>query len=131
MPQKIRDKQIHVFVTERERDTIKRHAARYGMGVGEFIRQALIHTNALTVNVIDTKPLNDICYELTKQGTNLNQLMRFLNTYGLDAFNEKQVVHVMRHLQEIYEQTEDALISLQIEARRHKVIISLEMEEES
>lgn len=73
---RIRDKQVHVFMTEGEREKLKRRARKYGMGVGEFIRQALIHTDALKVTVIDLKPLNRANYELHKAGVNLNALLK-------------------------------------------------------
>ena len=40
------------------------------------------------VRTIDISPLRKLYFELTKQGTNLNQFMKFLNTYGGDAYNK-------------------------------------------
>ena len=36
----------------------------------------------------DTEPLKKAAHELAKQGTNLNQFMKFLNTYGVNVFED-------------------------------------------
>ena len=60
------------------------------------MRSSLIHSDNLTINVIDTSVLSKTLFELHKHGVNLNQLMKFCNTYGLDAFNESHVIPTLR-----------------------------------
>ena len=44
----------------------------------------------LNITMIDVGPIEKIATELHKQGVNLNQLMKFLNTYGIDAYNAEE-----------------------------------------
>ena len=77
-----KDKAILVRVSEEERNVLKQRAANAGVSVSDLVRLALVYSDRLTIQTIDISPLRDLCYELTKQGTNLNQFMKFLNTYG-------------------------------------------------
>ena len=92
------------------------------MSVSDYVRKMLIHGDCSVVT-IDTKPLKGLNFELTKQGTNLNQLMKFLNTYGVKEFDAAVVSHVLDHEYEIHEMVRSALISLSEEAERHHVMI--------
>lgn len=78
-----RDIWLKVRVTDRERETIKRKAAKLGMTVSEYVRTTLIHSDNLNITMIDVSPIEKIASELHKQGVNLNQLMKFLNTSGV------------------------------------------------
>ena len=48
----------------------------------------------------DRASIDKIYHELLKEGTNLNQLMYFLNAQGLPAYNEKAV---FRTLEKVYQ----------------------------
>lgn len=69
-------------MTEHEKEALKRKAAKNGMTVSEYARTLLANSDDATIRVIDTEPLRKAAHELAKQGTNLNQFMKFLNTYG-------------------------------------------------
>lgn len=127
---RVRDKQIKVYVTERERETIKRRARKAGIGVGELVRGTLIHSGDSYIRVIDINPLYKASYRLLKCGTNLNQLMKFLNTYGPDAFDPAKVELVLKKCLKEIGSMNAALISLREEADRHKVVICIEPPEE-
>lgn len=127
---RIRDKQVHVFMTEGEREKLKRRARKYGMGVGEFIRQALIHTDALKVTVIDLEPLNRANYELHKAGVNLNALLKRFNTFNAGAYHEDEVRRAIEAECEAFCGTMDALIALRKAAERHKIAITFTSYEE-
>lgn len=75
-----RDKVIRSRVTDAERKTLLRKAKKMGMTISDYIRFAAIESDNLNITVIDTAPLKKLGYELTKQGVNLNQYMKFLNT---------------------------------------------------
>lgn len=47
--------------------------------MGEYAR-AVLTSDDVSIKVIDTQPLKKAAHELAKQGTNLNQFMKFLNT---------------------------------------------------
>jgi hypothetical protein len=98
------------------------------MSVSDYVRKMLIHGDC-DVTVISTDALDAIDLELTRQGTNLNQLMKFLNTYGERAYDADEVARVLDHEYEVHEQVRSALISLRHEAEAHHVIIDTSVPE--
>ena len=82
-----RETAVLIRLSEREKRTLKRKAANYGMTVSDYARTLLINSDDATIKVIDTEPLKKAAHELAKQGTNLNQFMKFLNTYGVKVFD--------------------------------------------
>ena len=83
-----REVQIKFYATEKERESIRRNAKRAGMKMGEYAR-AVLTSDDVSIKVIDTEPLKKAAHELAKQGTNLNQFMKFLMIqriiFGQDA----------------------------------------------
>ena len=114
---------LKVRVTEKERKTIKRKARKAGMTASDYVRHSLIHSRDGTINVIDTTPLRDAVFELTKQGVNLNQFMKFLNTYGVKAFDAERAEQVLSRECDLLLAVEEALSALQREAARGNVFI--------
>ena len=115
---------LKVRVTDKEREIIKRKAARLGMTVSEYVRTSLIHSDNLNVTMIDVEPVEKIATELHKQGVNLNQLMKFLNTYGVDAYNAEETFRVLTREGDMFLKVSDVLGQLCEEATRHKVYIT-------
>lgn len=85
-----RETAVLIRLSEREKRTLKRKAANYGMTVSDYARTLLINSDDATIKVIDTEPLKKAAHELAKQGTNLNQFMKFLNTYGVKVFDRRK-----------------------------------------
>ena len=83
-----REVQIKFYATEKERESIRRNAKRAGMKMGEYAR-AVLTSDDVSIKVIDTEPLKKAAHELAKQGTNLNQFMKVLNTYGVNALRRE------------------------------------------
>lgn len=123
---RVRDKQIKVYVTERERKMLKRKSEKARMTVSDYVRESLVHSDKLRIVQFDIDPLAKALSELRKQGANLNQLMRFLNTYGADAFDAETVNRRLVDMGNVYVTVMEALISLREEAEKHKVFINLE-----
>lgn len=124
-----KDKFILVRVTEKERDELKKKASRKAMTVSEYIREALIHSDDLTISVIDIRPLKKVIYELSKQGSNLNQFVRVLNTYGIRDYNESLAREILEREGMLFLKVVDALAQLRQEAERHHVnLIETEIE---
>ena len=90
-----KEARVEVRMTDREKKTLKRKAAKYEMTVSEYARTLLIHSDDVTIKVIDTEPLKKAAHELAKQGTNLNQFMKFLNTYGIKVFDVGEAQRVL------------------------------------
>lgn len=114
-------------LTTREKEILKRKAKKVGLTVSDFVRNSLIHSDNLTINIIDTSVLSKTLFELHKHGVNLNQLMKFCNTYGLDAFNENHVIPTLDNERDVFAKTQAALSSIAEEAQRGNVIANLEM----
>lgn len=93
------------------------------MSVTKYIREMLIHASDRPAPVIDITPLLSIDHELKKQGTNLNQLMYFLNSNGIKGYNENEVRRVLGLKGEAYLNVANAIGDLRDEAERHHVII--------
>lgn len=119
-----KEKNILIRVTDKEREIIKRKAARLGMTVSEYVRTTLIHSDNLNITMIDVGPIEKIVTELHKQGVNLNQLMKFLNTYGIDAYNAEETFRVLTHEGDMFLKVSDVLGQLCEEAARYKVYIT-------
>ena len=119
-----KEKNILIRVTDKEREIIKRKAARLGMTVSEYVRTTLIHSDNLNITMIDVGPIEKIATELHKQGVNLNQLMKFLNTYGIDAYNTEETFRVLTHEGDMFLKVSDVLGQLCEEAARYKVYIT-------
>ena len=114
-----RDIWLKVRVTNKEREIIKRKAAKLGMTVSDYVRTALIHSDNLNVTMIDVGPIEEIATELHKQGVNLNQLMKFLNTYGVDVYNAEETYRVLTREGDMFLKVSDVLGQLCEEATRH------------
>ena len=119
-----KEKNILIRVTDKEREIIKRKAAKLGMTVSEYVRTTLIHSDNLNITMIDVGPIEKIATELHKQGVNLNQLMKFLNTYGIDAYNAEETFRVLTHEGDMFLKVSDVLGQLCEEAARYKVYIT-------
>lgn len=91
-----RETAVLIRLSEREKRTLKRKAANYGMTVSDYARTLLINSDDATIKVIDTEPLKKAAHELAKQGTNLNQFMKFLNTYGVNVFDPEEAKLVLQ-----------------------------------
>lgn len=118
-----RSKQVKFYVTDEEFCKLKKRAKNNGMSVGKYLRETAIHASGKPVPVIDVAPLRSIDHELKKQGTNLNQLMYFLNSYGIHDYNEKEVTRVLGLKGDAYVRLSNALGDLRDEAERHHVRI--------
>lgn len=113
-------------MTEREKETLKRKAAKNGMTVSGYARTLLANSDDATIRVIDTKPLKKAAHELAKQGTNLNQFMKFLNTYGIKVFDAGEAQRVLAREVETFMEVAEALAALRREADRNNVHLQIE-----
>lgn len=121
------DNKTHRFelrLTSKEKRILERKARKLGMSVSEYVRTALIHSDHLNITMIDMSPMEKVSHELLKQGVNLNQLMKFLNTYGVDAYNAEQTFQILTRNGDIYLKVADAVSQLRDEAARHRVYIT-------
>ena len=121
-----RETAVLIRLSEREKRTLKRKAANYGMTVSEYARTLLIHSDDVTIKVIDTEPLKKTAHELAKQGTNLNQFMKFLNTYGAKVFDPEEAKRVLEKEVSSFSEIMEALAALRREADRNNNCLQIE-----
>lgn len=120
-----REVQIKFYATEKERESIRRNAKRAGMKMGQYAR-AVLTSDDVSIKVIDTEPLKKAAHELAKQGTNLNQFMKFLNTYGIKVFDVGEAQRVLAREVETFVEVAEALAALRREADRNNIQIRID-----
>lgn len=121
-----RETAVLIRLSEREKRTLKRKAANYGMAVSDYARTLLINSDDATIKVIDTQPLKKAAHELAKQGTNLNQFMKFLNTYGVKVFDPEEAKRVLEKEVSSFSEIMEALAALRREADRNNIHLQIE-----
>lgn len=121
-----RETAVLIRLSEREKRTLKRKAANYGMTVSDYARALLINSDDATIKVIDTEPLKKAAHELAKQGTNLNQFMKFLNTYGVKVFDPEEAKRVLEKEVSSFSEIMEALAALRREADRNNIHLQIE-----
>mgnify|MGYP002542210199 FL=1 len=94
-----RDVSFHVMLTASEKRAIEQRAEALGISVSELVRRSAIYGKIESFN-FDIAEVEKLHHELLKEGTNLNQLMYFVNAHGLPAYNEKAV---FRTLEKVYQ----------------------------
>lgn len=112
-----RDVSFHVMLTAPEKMAIEQRAAVLGVSVSELVRRSAIYgkIESFNFNVAEAEKLY---HELLKEGTNLNQLMYFVNAQGLPAYNEKAV---FRTLEKVYQNARKADRFIEELEKRHHV----------
>ena len=118
-----RTKRFELRLNAHEQEVLKERAAKAGVSVSDLVRLALVYSDRLTIQTIDISPLRDLCYELTKQGTNLNQFMKFLNTYGGDAYNKSAAKQLIERNGDLLFRIGDAMTAFEHEAERSGILI--------
>lgn len=94
-----RNSYLRVMLTAPEKKAIEQRAAALGISVSELVRRSAIYGKIESFN-FDIAEVEKLHHELLKEGTNLNQLMYFVNAQGLPAYNEKAV---FRTLEKVYQ----------------------------
>lgn len=121
-----KEARVEVRMTECEKEILKRKAHKNGMTVSEYARKLLANSDDETIRVIDTGPLRMAAHELAKQGANLNQFMRFLNSKGTRAFNQDEAKVVLEKEVSAFSEIMEALAALRMEADRNGVHLQIE-----
>lgn len=93
--------------------------------MGEYAR-AVLTSDDVSIKVIDTEPLKKAAHELAKQGTNLNQFMKFLNTYGVKVFDQGEAKRVLEKEVSTFSEIMEALVALRREANRNNIHLQIE-----
>lgn len=89
MPNKTRN--FILRLTPEECEQLRRNADARGISMAEHIRRTAIHGEQLAPVNIDMEPIRKLLFEYQKQGANVNQLARMVNTHGLAGFDAERL----------------------------------------
>lgn len=100
-----RSDSIRVQVTAEEKRALKERADSLGCSMSDLVRRSAIQGKVVQQNEIDIEAVRRMTHELLKQGTNLNQLMYFLNSNGIAAFDPAEVLQVIWNVRDAVRKT--------------------------
>lgn len=100
--ERLRDKYIQVWVTEKEREFIKEKAASCGLSVSEYLRKVSVD------GVIILRDFKGI-YEINKIGVNINQIARSVNER--DVVTERDVEDLRVQYEKLFEVVRDLIMN--------------------
>jgi hypothetical protein len=107
---------LSVRMTDGEKETIKRRAAGYGMKVSDFVRAVVLSDlKEPPPSRTDPAAVRGLAFELSKLGTNLNQIARHANE-AAKIGGDKELVALMAM------ETELRAVSAQIAGALSRVI---------
>lgn len=90
-----RNKAKLIRLSEAEFERLEYNAKTHGCTASELIRRTAIYGQNLSPIMIDMEVVQKTYTELRKQGGNLNQLMRSINTLGLHRHDAREVQNVI------------------------------------
>lgn len=70
---------VYVYVTKDELNNIRGKAKKAGLNIGEYVRRTL---DGETIVMAPPADFSTLIFEIRRVGSNLNQLVRRLNTTG-------------------------------------------------
>ena len=104
-PERKRDKQLKIWVSQEEQDLIRQKMAEFGTeNMGAFVRKMVIDGYILK---LDIPELKEIVRLLGPIGNNVNQMARKLNAGG--SIYREDIAEVNAKLDAIYKQLEKIL----------------------
>ncbi len=115
---------FYIRVSRTEKQRLMKRAEHYHMTASDFARTLLLQSDDGFIRIVEIAPFKNALYELTKQGTNLIQLMKFLNTHGAGSYDSHKTRQTLRKEVETFEQIANALIALRKEMAKHGVVLS-------
>lgn len=107
-----RCEQIRIQLTASEKECIKERAQSLGCSMSDLVRRTAITGKVVKQNDFDVEAVRKVKHELLKQGTNLNQLMYFLNRNGIGALDPSEVKQTMWSVRDAVRKAEDLIDKL-------------------
>lgn len=109
---KSKNKAKLIRLSETELERLERNAKTHGCTASELIRRTAIYGQNLSPIIIDIEPIQKTYTELRKQGGNLNQLMRSINTLGLHRHDPREVQNVIEKSSAVVEEIHDLILDI-------------------
>jgi len=91
---------IHIRISEKELQLIDGLADSAGLTRSEYLRRTALKERITTINT-DKKVIRECRVELSRQGNNLNQIARVLNTYGAAPDSVMQIGSLLDKIEKI------------------------------
>lgn len=111
-----RVRRIEVRVTDCELSRIRIRARRSGTSLSAYVRSSVLRNEGTPRVEIDVTLLREVHANLKHAGSNINQIARVLNTYGVDNCDHKTIESALVSISTAAEAASDLLI----EARGRK-----------
>lgn len=104
MEERLRKKQLHLFLTESEHKILNDKADYTGLNASEFVRRIIVADNIIRLPVEEIKEtsnaINDYKYELHKIGVNINQLVKIIHENN-DLYFEEQIQEAVSMIESV------------------------------
>ena len=108
MKNRLRNVDLHVMVTEEEKELILKRMNNIGVtNMGAFIRKMAIDGE---IFLIDNMPLKEMNMNLTRVGSNINQIAKRVNS--TDRYYKEDFVEIKEMLDEIWQLQKSILLKL-------------------
>lgn len=103
---------LQVCLTDAEKQALRNRAESLGCTMSDLVRRSAISGKVVKQNDFNIEEIRKVKHELLKQGTNLNQLMYFLNRNGIGAFDSSEVKQTMWSVRDAVRKAEDLIDKL-------------------
>lgn len=108
MKNRLRNIDLHVMVTEEEKELILKRMNNIGTAnMGAFIRKMAIDGE---IFLIDNMPLKEMNMNLTRVGSNINQIAKRVNS--TDRYYKEDFIEIKEMLDEIWQLQKSILLKL-------------------
>ena len=121
-----RTQRLYLRVSQEEKAKMEKAAAKNGQTVSAYLRYLVYADERKKKVVIDVAPLKQMIHELLKQGTNLNQMMYFLNSHSNEC-SKSDIESVRKTIERetaTLKMAEDALWELKQAEKKHRITLT-------
>lgn len=107
----MKEKRFEIRIDEKEKNYLKNKAKKMNISVSELIRVSTKYGGYITVNY---DGLNNLSFQISQIGNNINQIARGINIMNLDQkkFNIDEIEDVMKVLRIDIENIEKLIIEM-------------------
>ncbi len=110
--------QINLRLTVQEKNLLRMNAAHAGCTLSEYIRQTAVYSMPPSPIIVDMGELTRLHFELRKEGVNLNQLMRAINTYGAQEVDADAIARTIAKVDAALDETGEWIIGVRKQFER-------------
>lgn len=106
-------------LTAYEKNRLRINAARAGLSIASYVRKTAVYGKEPSPVNIDLNELVRLNFELRKEGANLNQIARTLNTYGMAATDLSLLSAVMEKISLIADEAARIVVAVREQYRQN------------